>query len=226
MHLHLTLLPLLPLTSAFTLNTKTPYWSYTTTSLANTTSEECKTAYSAEIACNPYLLALVNANEMRPYLPSMQKSNFTDTCTRTCHDSLAQYIQNVESTCSSPEDGDAALKGVGVWGEMEFRSVPVVTVGRVLEYTLMSACAVDEYVLLPSSLCPAYIFGDWLIMKTGMVRTATSRNRQSSQANSAARGAVLWHIGIIDMSTHTASGSLGIHRGVISRWVKTGKRGR
>lgn len=153
-------LTLLPLTSAFTLNTKTPYWSYTTTSLANTTSEECKAAYSAEIACNPYLLALVNANEMRPYLPSMQKSNFTATCTKTCHDSLAQYIQNVESACSNPEDGDAALKGVGVWGGMEFRNVPVVTVGRVLEYTLMSACAVDEYVLFTSSLFPLCLFDD------------------------------------------------------------------
>lgn len=167
MRLHLgLLLPLLPLTTAaFTLNTKTPYWSYTAASLANTTSEECKTAYSAEIACDPYLLALVNANGMRPYLPSMQKSNFTDTCTKTCHDSLAQYIQNVEHACSGPGDGggggggDAALKGVGVWGKMEFRNVPVVTVGRVLEYTLMSACAVDEYVCsrsppsaLPSSL--------------------------------------------------------------------------
>lgn len=163
LHLNLLLLPLLPLTTAFTLNTKTPYWSYTAASLANTTSEECKTAYSAEIACDPYLLALVNANGMRPYLPSMQKSNFTDTCTKTCHDSLAQYIQNVEHACSGPGDGDgggdAALKGVGVWGKMEFRNVPVVTAGRVLEYTLMSACAVDEYVCsrsppsaLPSSL--------------------------------------------------------------------------
>lgn len=145
MHLHLTLLPFLPLTTAFTLNTKTPYWSYTTTSLANTTSEGCKTAYSAEIACDPYLLALVTANKMRPYLPSTEESNFTDICTKTCHDSLAEYIQNVESACSSPEDGggDAALKGVGVWGKMEFRNVPVATVGRVLEYTLMSACAVD-----------------------------------------------------------------------------------
>jgi hypothetical protein len=145
MHLHLTLLPLFPLTTAFTLNTKTPYWSYTTTSLANTTSKECKTAYSAEIACDPYLLSLVNANKMRPYLPSMEESNLTDTCTKTCRDSLAEYIQNVESACSSPEDGggDAALKSVGVWGKMEFRNVPVATVGRVLEYTLMSACAVD-----------------------------------------------------------------------------------
>lgn len=82
---------------------------------------------------------------MRPYLPSIEESNFTDTCTKTCRDSLAEYTQNVESACSSPEDGggDAALKGVGIWGKMEFRNVPVATVGQVLEYTLMSACAVD-----------------------------------------------------------------------------------
>ncbi|KAL4998661.1 hypothetical protein BDV10DRAFT_69540 [Aspergillus recurvatus] len=138
----LALLPLLRLAQAFTLDTKSEYWSYTTSSLANTTSQTCKNAYSAEIACDEYLVALVAANEDRSFLPLMEPSNFTDTCTRTCYDSLRGYIQNVEEKCS--ETTDVALKGVGIWGKMEFKDIPVATVGRIFIYTLMRSCAEDE----------------------------------------------------------------------------------
>ncbi|RDW63177.1 uncharacterized protein DSM5745_10288 [Aspergillus mulundensis] len=133
---------LLSLTNAFSLDTNSEYWSYTTGALANTTSQACKKAYSAEIACDEYLVALVSAGETRAFLPYMEFSNFTDTCTKTCHDSLTSYIHNVEGKCS--EDTDAALKGVGKWGEMEFKNIPVVTVGRIFEYMLMRSCAEDE----------------------------------------------------------------------------------
>lgn len=82
------------------------------------------------------------------------------------------------------------------------------------------------------SLCPAFFppflsfLANKYIMYTGRVKTATSRNRPSSRANSAARGAARWHTGITGMSTHTASGSSGIHQGVISRLTRTGTRGR
>ncbi|KAL4868044.1 hypothetical protein BDV12DRAFT_197608 [Aspergillus spectabilis] len=127
---------------SFNLDTKAPYWGYTTASLATSTSRQCKDAYSAEINCDEFLLALLYANEDRHYLPAMEPSNFTDTCTSTCHSSLTKYIENVEESCSEPTD--AALKGVGHWGEMEFKQVPVVTIGRILEYTLMRSCAEDE----------------------------------------------------------------------------------
>ncbi|KAL4988662.1 hypothetical protein BDW68DRAFT_87534 [Aspergillus falconensis] len=136
------LLPLLRLAHGFTLDTKSEYWSYTSSSLANTTSKACKDAYSAEIACDEYLVALVTANEDRSFLPLMEPSNFTDTCTKTCHDSLTGYIQNIEEKCS--ETTDAALKGVGVWGKMEFKNVPVATVGQIFKYTLMRSCAENE----------------------------------------------------------------------------------
>ncbi|KAL5343228.1 hypothetical protein BJX70DRAFT_354893 [Aspergillus crustosus] len=132
---------ILPIHS-FSLDTNTAYWGYTTTSLAESTSQQCKNAYSAEIVCDEYLLALVYAHEDRHYLPDMEPSNFTDTCTSTCHSSLTKYIANVEDSCS--ESTDAALKGVGVWGGLDFKEIPVVTIGQILEYTLMRACAQDE----------------------------------------------------------------------------------
>ncbi|KAL4974015.1 hypothetical protein BDW66DRAFT_153300 [Aspergillus desertorum] len=138
----LVLFRLLSLAHTFTLDAESEYWSYTTSSLANTTSQTCKDAYSAEIACNEYLVALVTANEDRSLLPLMEPSNFTETCTKTCHDSLTSYIRNVEEKCS--ETTDAALKGVGVCGKMDFENVPVATVGRIFEYTLMRSCAEDE----------------------------------------------------------------------------------
>ncbi|KAL4795857.1 hypothetical protein BDV19DRAFT_388879 [Aspergillus venezuelensis] len=142
MYSYTILLSLLSLAASFSLDTKTKYWAYTTSSLANTTSESCKKAYSAEIDCDEYLAALVNANEDRPYLPTMETSDFEHTCTKTCHDSLMSYIENVEDECSG--DGDAALRGRGEYGEMEFENIPVSTVGRILEYTLMRSCATDE----------------------------------------------------------------------------------
>ncbi|KAL4930961.1 uncharacterized protein BDV17DRAFT_29263 [Aspergillus undulatus] len=122
--------------------TKTKYWAYTTSSLANTTSTECKEAYSAEIACDDYIVAVVNANEDRHFLPSKEFSDMADMCTKTCRDSLTKYIQNVEEKCS--ESGDAALNGRGIYGEMELEDIPVETVGRILEYHLMRGCAEDE----------------------------------------------------------------------------------
>ncbi|KAL4747838.1 hypothetical protein BDW72DRAFT_196332 [Aspergillus terricola var. indicus] len=138
----LALLPLIPLAHALNLDTKSEYWSYTTSSLANTTSQTCKDAYSAEIACDEYLVALVTANEDRSLLPFMEPTNFTNTCTKSCHDSLTGYIQNVEEKCSGT--ADAALKGVGSWGKMEFKNVPVAIVGRIFKYTLLRSCAEDE----------------------------------------------------------------------------------
>ncbi|KAL2830102.1 hypothetical protein BJY01DRAFT_121116 [Aspergillus pseudoustus] len=137
------LLFLSPFTTSLSLDTKTKYWGYTTSSLANTTSQKCKDAYSADIACDDFLAGIVNANEMRGFLPDMEYDNFTLTCTATCHSSLLDWIANLEDKCDQP--GDAALRGVGHrWREMEFEPIPVVTVGRIFEYTLMRACAEDE----------------------------------------------------------------------------------
>ncbi|KAL4816854.1 hypothetical protein BDW67DRAFT_38996 [Aspergillus spinulosporus] len=138
----LALFPLILLVHAFNLDTKSEYWSYTTSSLADTTSQTCKDAYSAELDCDEYLVALIAANEDRSLLPVMDPTNFTNTCTKGCHDSLTSYIQNVEEKCS--ETTDAALKAVGIWGKMEFENVPVATVGRIFRYMLLRSCAEDE----------------------------------------------------------------------------------
>ncbi|KAF7175138.1 hypothetical protein CNMCM7691_006542 [Aspergillus felis] len=128
---------------SFSLNTTTEYWNYTTASLSSTTSQECKDAYSANIDCDDFLLALAVSKEDRWWLPpDFDSATFDRTCTATCQSSLSAYVANVEKTCHKASD--AALKtndtedlGVKV-------SVPVVTLGHILQYTLMRSCNKDD----------------------------------------------------------------------------------
>jgi hypothetical protein len=146
--------PLLPLLLtivpvwSLSLNTPTTHWNYTTASLVSTTSQECKDAYSADIACDDFLLALAVSKEDRWWLPPDYDSpNFDRTCTATCQSSLAEYVANVDKTCNKASD--AALKtmpGDDLLDLGEQVHVPVVTIGHILQYTLMRSCTKDEYV--------------------------------------------------------------------------------
>ncbi|KAE8379030.1 hypothetical protein BDV26DRAFT_280664 [Aspergillus bertholletiae] len=134
---------LLPsLSQAFSLDTVTSHWNYTTANLVSTTSQKCKDAYSADIACDPFLVQLVNADEKRYFLDDMEKDNFTQTCTTSCHSSITKYIANVKAACS--ERGDAAVSSLGFVGRDGTKDAPVQTVGRIFEYTLMRSCSKDE----------------------------------------------------------------------------------
>ncbi|KAB8072722.1 hypothetical protein BDV29DRAFT_148414 [Aspergillus leporis] len=155
---------LLPsLTQAFSLNTTTKYWNYTTSELASTTSQKCKDAYSADIACGYYLVQLVNANEERYFLSDMEAENFTQTCTAACHSSLTKYISNVKDACT--ESGDAAIQSLGFMGDEGTAKVPVQTIGHIFQYHLMRSCAKDEdgenCYLTQSSVLPADFSCDW-----------------------------------------------------------------
>lgn len=130
------------LSRAFSLNTSTKHWNYTTNNLASTTSQRCKDAYSADIACDSYLLQLVNANEERYFLDDMEPENFTQTCTAACHSSLTKYIANVRVACT--ERDDAAVSSLGFLGKEGTENVPVQTIGHILEYHLMRSCAKEE----------------------------------------------------------------------------------
>ncbi|RHZ61451.1 uncharacterized protein CDV56_107315 [Aspergillus thermomutatus] len=140
--------PLLPLLLAivpvwtFSLNTPTKYWNYTTASLASTTSQECKDAYSAEIDCDDFLLALAVAKEDRWWLPDYDSAMFDRACTATCQSSLSEYVANVEKTCNKASDAALKAKGWDDFGVKVF--VPVVTVGHILQYTLMRSCTKDD----------------------------------------------------------------------------------
>jgi hypothetical protein len=130
----LNLILLSTVTATFNLNTSGPDWDYTTKDLANTTSQACKDAYSVDIECDVTLLGLVAS--MRPdFKPDA--SDFDNTCTSACFDSLVNYVNGVYEACTAP--GDKAQEYVG--GGKDFDLDPVWIVGQIFEYTYASDCA-------------------------------------------------------------------------------------
>ncbi|RHZ51304.1 hypothetical protein CDV55_102838 [Aspergillus turcosus] len=139
------LLAIVPVWS-FSLNTPTKHWNYTTASLVSSTSQECKDAYSADIACNDFLLALAVSKEDRWWLPpDFDSASFDRTCTATCQSSLAEYVANVEKTCNKASDAALKTKRGDDWSDLGVQVyVPVVTIGHILQYTLMRSCTKDD----------------------------------------------------------------------------------
>jgi hypothetical protein len=120
-------------TASFNLNISGPSWDYTTKDLADTTSKDCKEAYSASIACDETLVKLVASMDIN-FHP--QSSDFQAMCTTTCSDSLSQYVRNVKAACNN--DGD--LAGVAS-GNKYIYQAPVAVVGEVFQYKYGQACA-------------------------------------------------------------------------------------
>jgi hypothetical protein len=123
-------------TATFNLNTSGPDWDYTAKDLANTTSQSCKDAYSADIDCDATLLGLVAS--MRPgFQPGT--SDFDNTCTSSCKDSLDTYVAGVQAACTAP--GDKAQESVGGGDNVDMYLDPVAIVGQIFQYTFASDCA-------------------------------------------------------------------------------------
>jgi hypothetical protein len=123
-------------TATFNLNTSGPDWDYTAKDLANTTSQTCKDAYSADIDCDPTLLGLVAS--MRPgFKPGT--SDFDSTCTSSCKDSLDAYVAGVQAACTAP--GDKSQESVGGGDNVDMYLDPVEIVGQIFQYTFASDCA-------------------------------------------------------------------------------------
>jgi hypothetical protein len=119
--------------STFNLNISGPDWDYTAKDLANTTSQACQDAYSADIECDVTLLGLVAS--MRPgFQPT--PSDFDNTCTPGCTASLVSYIQSVQEACTAP--GDKAQEDAG-GSQMTLN--PVEIVGQIFQYTLVRECS-------------------------------------------------------------------------------------
>ncbi|KAJ5975181.1 hypothetical protein N7481_008888 [Penicillium waksmanii] len=121
--------------ASFSLNISGPSWDYTTKDLADTTSQACKDAYSANIDCDETLLKLVASLDIN-FHPD--NSDLRQTCTTTCKDSLDDYVKNVKATCD--KDGD--LAGLDNGRSLDF-SVPVSTVGEVFQYMYGRGCAMN-----------------------------------------------------------------------------------
>ncbi|KAJ5184543.1 hypothetical protein N7491_007590 [Penicillium cf. griseofulvum] len=120
-------------TATFSLDTAGPSWDYTTKDLADTTSQACKDAYSANIDCQETLVKLVAS--MDPDFDP-QPSDLQAVCTKTCSDSLSQYVKNVKAACN--KDGD--LAGISS-GNKNVYEAPVSTVGEVFQYKYGQSCA-------------------------------------------------------------------------------------
>ncbi|KAJ5928424.1 hypothetical protein N7466_007380 [Penicillium verhagenii] len=120
-------------TASFSLDTSGPSWDYTTKDLADTTSQACKDAYSADIDCDNTLLELVAS--MDPDFDP-QSSDLQAMCTSTCSDSLTEYVKNVNAACD--QSGD--LAGLAS-GNKYIYQASVATVGEVFQYKYAQGCA-------------------------------------------------------------------------------------
>jgi len=136
MKLSLFVFAFLSAASAFNLNTSGPDWDYTAKDLANTTSQACKDAYSAEIDCDVTLLGLVAS--MRPAFQP-ESTDFTNTCTSTCNSSLSAYVQGVQKACTA--EGDKAQESVGGGDNVDMYLDPVAIVGQIFQYEWVKDCS-------------------------------------------------------------------------------------
>ncbi|KAB8296674.1 hypothetical protein EYC80_002098 [Monilinia laxa] len=119
--------------ASFNLNASGPDWDYVAKDLANTTSKACMAAYGTDLDCDATLLGLVAS--MRPtFKPT--STDFDNTCTITCSDSLDAYLKGIQEACTA--DGDAAQEYVG--GSTPEALVPVEIVAQVFQYILTKDC--------------------------------------------------------------------------------------
>jgi len=162
--------------ASFNLNTSGPDWDYTAKDLANTTSQTCKDAYSANIDCDPTLLGIVAS--MRPaFKPT--SSDLDRTCTSACNASLVAYVESVQKACTAP--GDKAQESVGGGDNVDMYLDPVEIVGQIFQYTFASSCG-RGYVNIITGL-------KTLLMDAVMAHIATSTPRpiQTSPATTNVR---------------------------------------
>lgn len=124
----------------FDFATNNENWGLTGDTLDQYTSHACKMAYEAPIDCSDTLLALV-ASPDAEYEPS--SSDLDDICTDSCRSSLASYVRNVEEVCSEPWDW-ALISTAAVCEDCRVSQTPVESVGKIFQYKLESACAVDR----------------------------------------------------------------------------------
>ena len=134
------------------LNDSGAIWQYTTSSLADTSSSECKSAYAQEIACPRHLVRLTG-NPLPRNRPTVEE--LSAICTSKCKNSVEDYISNVEQQCKLP--GDAAEETTDSQSG-QFIEDYVWIAGNMLEYTWTQVCAKDRYgTTLESALDRAFL---------------------------------------------------------------------
>ncbi|KAK7952084.1 uncharacterized protein PG986_007812 [Apiospora aurea] len=138
----LVLLSIAPsLASAFSLNVSGPDWAFVADNqhLKASTSEPCRQAYSAPIACPDTLLGIVAS--MRPGFKPTTK-DYDAMCTTTCKDALEKYVAGVHAACQL-DAGDAAQLLTKATKPYEYEDLPVGIVGQIFQYHLAQSCRTD-----------------------------------------------------------------------------------
>ncbi|KAK8056908.1 hypothetical protein PG993_002135 [Apiospora rasikravindrae] len=138
----LVLLSIAPsLASAFSLNVSGPDWAFIADNqhLKASTSESCRQAYSAPIACPDTLLGIVAS--MRPGFQPTTK-DYEAMCTTTCKDALEKYVGGVRAACHL-DAGDAAQLLTKATKPYEYEDLPVGIVGQIFQYHLAQSCRTD-----------------------------------------------------------------------------------
>ncbi|KAK2763170.1 hypothetical protein FQN54_009806 [Arachnomyces sp. PD_36] len=134
-------------TLAFSLGAANDNWALISTTLDKYTSHACRSAYETPIDCSDTLLALV-ASPDPEYVPSF--SDLDSTCTDECRKSIDSYIRTVEEICSSPWDA-ALISTAAICTDCRQVQTPVQDIGKIFQYKLQSACALDRYGTYSSS---------------------------------------------------------------------------
>ncbi|KAK8048927.1 hypothetical protein PG994_010657 [Apiospora phragmitis] len=129
------------LASAFSLNVSGPDWEFIADNqhLKSSTSEACRQAYSAPIACPDTLLGIVAS--MRPGFKPTTK-DYEAMCTTTCKEALERYVGGVRAACQL-DAGDAAQLLTKATKPYEYTDLPVGIVGQLFQYHLAQSCRTD-----------------------------------------------------------------------------------
>ena len=132
------------LASAFSLNVAGPDWTYVADDkhLKPSTSEQCRKAYSAEIACPDTLLGIVAS--MRPDFKPTTK-DYANMCTTTCKEALEKYVGGVRAACQM-DAGDAVQLLTQTTKPYKYADLSVSVIGQLFQFHLAQSCRTDLYV--------------------------------------------------------------------------------
>ncbi len=129
----------IPALANINLDTSSQDWQFISSSLADTTSQACKTAYNATIQYSRTLLAVVT--NMRPNC-NPTANDFGQVCRSSCKESLGDYVTIVGKACNLARDIAKETLEPGQGGS--FTADHVWTVGNIIEYMYAQACALDR----------------------------------------------------------------------------------
>ncbi|TGO08428.1 hypothetical protein BTUL_0210g00210 [Botrytis tulipae] len=185
--------------ASFNFNNSAPDWDYVAKDLANTTSQACIAAHSADIDCDDALLGFV-ASERPTFKPT--STDFENTCTTICFDS------GYKEACTA--DGDAAYENVR--GTSSEALVPVEIVAQVFQYALcgkaVESATLNSAMTMPTSTTSVSSSG------TNTIDSASRTGTGSSISSSAVVSAELSSPTATSVTTQSGALKIGLSLGL------------